>query len=105
MCLIVSSSSQIVVLLSVNLCVDLPPSLLRTETVSRLIGGSGQQMFLQQPNIYHYMPHLTKHPDSLLPNVAEGQGRHGGMDINTHIKSQTTLLLHCCIKPLYFSFI
>ncbi|XP_075994801.1 alpha-1,3-mannosyl-glycoprotein 4-beta-N-acetylglucosaminyltransferase B [Genypterus blacodes] len=29
------------------------------------------------PNVFLYLPHLVHHPDSLKPNVALGQGRHG----------------------------
>ncbi|XP_050924967.1 alpha-1,3-mannosyl-glycoprotein 4-beta-N-acetylglucosaminyltransferase B-like [Lates calcarifer] len=47
-----------------------------TETIRQLAGDPGQRVFLQ-PNIYLYMPHLRQHPDSLIPNVVIGQGRHG----------------------------
>ncbi|XP_034545539.1 alpha-1,3-mannosyl-glycoprotein 4-beta-N-acetylglucosaminyltransferase A [Notolabrus celidotus] len=30
-----------------------------------------------QPNIYVYMPHLRRHPESLTPNIVLGQGRRG----------------------------
>ncbi|XP_023133630.1 alpha-1,3-mannosyl-glycoprotein 4-beta-N-acetylglucosaminyltransferase B-like isoform X2 [Amphiprion ocellaris] len=39
-------------------------------------GNSSWQSFLQ-PNIYLYMPHLKRHPDSLVPNVVLGRGRRG----------------------------
>ncbi|AWP12599.1 putative 3-mannosyl-glycoprotein 4-beta-N-acetylglucosaminyltransferase B-like [Scophthalmus maximus] len=47
-----------------------------TKTVMQLTGHPGRQVFLQ-PNIYHYMPHLRQHPDSLIPNLILGQGRRG----------------------------
>uniref|UniRef100_A0A3P8S1R8 Alpha-1,3-mannosyl-glycoprotein 4-beta-N-acetylglucosaminyltransferase B n=1 Tax=Amphiprion percula TaxID=161767 RepID=A0A3P8S1R8_AMPPE len=43
---------------------------------SRSAGNSSWQSFLQ-PNIYLYMPHLKRHPDSLVPNVVLGRGRRG----------------------------
>ncbi|KAJ4945934.1 hypothetical protein JOQ06_023612, partial [Pogonophryne albipinna] len=46
------------------------------ETIGLQSKNAGPQMFLQ-PNIYLYLPHLRLHPDSLLPNVLLGQGRHG----------------------------
>ncbi|XP_047440825.1 alpha-1,3-mannosyl-glycoprotein 4-beta-N-acetylglucosaminyltransferase A-like isoform X2 [Mugil cephalus] len=46
------------------------------ETLKQPTGDSDQQTFLQ-PNIYLYMPHLKKHPDSLVPNIVLGQGRRG----------------------------
>ncbi|CAJ1057965.1 alpha-1%2C3-mannosyl-glycoprotein 4-beta-N-acetylglucosaminyltransferase A [Xyrichtys novacula] len=30
-----------------------------------------------QPNIYAFLPHLAKHPESLTPNILLGQGRRG----------------------------
>ncbi|XP_028314816.1 alpha-1,3-mannosyl-glycoprotein 4-beta-N-acetylglucosaminyltransferase B-like isoform X2 [Gouania willdenowi] len=39
-------------------------------------GKSGGQTFIL-PNIYIYMPHLTQHQDSLVPNVVLGRGRRG----------------------------
>lgn len=44
----------------------------------------GSQTSPLQSNIYHYMPHLRQHSDSLLPNVVLGKGRHGGKDRNTN---------------------
>lgn len=52
---------------------------------------SDQLMFFQQPSVFHYMPHLRQHPDSLLPNVVLGQGRRGGMGLNS-IKEVTVFV-------------
>ncbi|MED6259283.1 hypothetical protein ATANTOWER_020230 [Ataeniobius toweri] len=38
---------------------------------------------LHQANIHLYMPHLREHPNSLVPHVALGKGRSGGME-HTH---------------------
>ncbi|XP_041847167.1 alpha-1,3-mannosyl-glycoprotein 4-beta-N-acetylglucosaminyltransferase A-like isoform X2 [Melanotaenia boesemani] len=44
-----------------------------TEVLKHLRG----QRTLLQPNIYLYMPHLRRHPDSMVPNVILGRQRHG----------------------------
>ncbi|KAM7417083.1 hypothetical protein PAMA_016948 [Pampus argenteus] len=46
------------------------------ETIRQRMGDSGRQT-LHQLSIDLYMPHLRQHPDSLVPNVVLGQGRHG----------------------------
>ncbi|XP_026213471.1 glyco_transf_54 domain-containing protein [Anabas testudineus] len=46
------------------------------EPVRQLFGGQAGKG-ISQPNIYTYMPHLRRHPDSLVPNVILGQGRRG----------------------------
>lgn len=72
---------------------------------TQLVSHSGQQLFLQRPNIYYYMPHLRQHLDGLSPNVVLGQGRRGVfmvMGIPTVKREKESYLLNT-LSSLLFS--